>query len=363
MKKKIEISVFVRGVAKHLNQIYSGLYDLHRLGKIQLRLESGKSAEDIDEDREILKVMVRSLDEGKLQRICFDMGDGGRLRQKNVEGCDWYFKRGYYEPNFQNLPQQLKEKVLPYGLNYNCISNRGESFRIRLALKSIRNSGRTNLTTFKEALRLAISPFRFIDKNCYMAQSNYEVEPHEYSCPKVLFQSRVFDPDDFEQGNRSVIHELNEMRANITRALRSYFGSIFIGGIEHNSYSVKKYSDCLTPHSARQIDYLKTMKECLVCVSTIGLHKSTPWKMAEYLAASRCIVTENIFYELPVPLREGVNFFQFSTPEQCVKICEKILENPDLSKTIRQSNWTYYQKYVRPDAIVWRCLETAMQKS
>ena len=78
MKKKIEISVFVRGVAKHLNQIYSGLYDLHRLGKIQLRLESGKSAEDIDEDREILKVMVRSLDEGKLQRICFDMGDGGR---------------------------------------------------------------------------------------------------------------------------------------------------------------------------------------------------------------------------------------------------------------------------------------------
>ena len=80
----------------------------------------------------------------------------------------------------------------------------------------------------------------------------------------------------------------------------------------------------------------------------------------EYLAASRCIVTEPLKYQLPVSLIEGKNYLSFRTPEECVGACERLLSDPEFADQMRYENHKYYLNEVEPSVLVYRCLETAM---
>lgn len=51
--------------------------------------------------------------------------------------------------------------------------------------------------------------------------------------------------------------------------------------------------------------YLHRMQHTEICVASTGLHGSTGWKLAEYVAAGRAIVTEPLRYTLPGGFEEG----------------------------------------------------------
>ena len=51
--------------------------------------------------------------------------------------------------------------------------------------------------------------------------------------------------------------------------------------------------------------------------------------MAEYMAASRCIVSERPLYESATPLVAGQHYLPFSTPEECVAACQRLIDEPD----------------------------------
>ena len=123
MNGKIEVSVFVDSLDNHLQQIYTGLYHLQSSGKIRLRLASQASTGTISESRFNLWVVARDLEGNKTRRICFDMSDGRNiLAPKQLQAWDWYFKRSFYEPTYRPMPQELRSKILPFGLNYPCTS-------------------------------------------------------------------------------------------------------------------------------------------------------------------------------------------------------------------------------------------------
>ena len=104
-------------------------------------------------------------------------------------------------------------------------------------------------------------------------------------------------------------------------------------------------------------------KECLVAVGTAGLHDSTSWKMAEYLAASRCIVSERPFYDSAAPLVEGKHYLAFTTPAECVAACERLLDDPETARALRAASYAYYSAHVRPDQVLRSCLAVALQRS
>ena len=99
----------------------------------------------------------------------------------------------------------------------------------------------------------------------------------------------------------------------------------------------------------------------MIGIYTRGLHHSLAFKLGEYLASSKCIVTEPLRNELPSPLVPGKNYLEFSTPQECMQRCEQLLDDHDLANQMRRNNWEYYQREVRPDRHVLRCLERAFQ--
>jgi hypothetical protein len=82
--------------------------------------------------------------------------------------------------------------------------------------------------------------------------------------------------------------------------------------------------------------------------------------MAEFLAASKCIVSEPIYNELSAPL-DHISLYR--TKDECLAVCECLLADKSRAELQRQQSWDYYEKYVRPGAhmadLLHRANETA----
>jgi hypothetical protein len=361
----LEVEIFPDSLVPHLYQIYAGLYELSATRKLRIVVSSQQV---VPGDKHSLILVVRDKSTGKERKICFDMGDGCRILPiQRLEACDIFFKRSYLETIYQHLPEPQRKKIIPFGLNWGPMLGCGLVSKFRLALASLRigrvSAEGTNdrLDRAKELSKLftSSSPFTFMDKNPYVTSDAFEAGANAPASPRIIFQTRAWE-HRYDAGDGPKFLVLNEQRANIVRALRKSFGDTFVGGMTPDEYTREFYPDCLTTNATDLATYSTNMKGCLIGVSTIGLHGSTPWKLPEYLAASRCIVMERLNYRLPAILEENVNFIPFVTPEECVRACEKILSDPDLAMRMRQANAQYYKNEVRSDALLWRCLQTAL---
>ena len=88
----------------------------------------------------------------------------------------------------------------------------------------------------------------------------------------------------------------------------------------------------------------------------LGLHGSTGWKLAEYVAAGRDIVTEPLRYTLPGGFEEGKNYKTYTSPAQCEEQLRQLLADPAAILTMAQHNADYYQMWLRPEQQVRQAL-------
>jgi len=105
---------------------------------------------------------------------------------------------------------------------------------------------------------------------------------------------------------------------------------------------------------------MKLIKDSLICMASHGTAESTPCKIAEYLAMSRCIVAEKITDRLPVPLEDRRNIYFFDNIEQAICICKYLLEHPDEAQRVRKAAHEYFLKYASPREALRRCLKIAL---
>jgi len=88
------------------------------------------------------------------------------------------------------------------------------------------------------------------------------------------------------------------MRAETVRALKRKFGKRFIGGLADEELARSRYPELIADGTSKRA-CLQSLRRCAVAVTTIGLHESTGHKLAQYPAASRCVVTEGLAHDLP----------------------------------------------------------------
>jgi hypothetical protein len=95
-------------------------------------------------------------------------------------------------------------------------------------------------------------------------------------------------------------------------------------------------------------------------VVTVGLHGSIGWKLAEYVTASRAIVTEPLDRVVPGPFVSPANYLEFRTPAECVARVRLLFDDRVLRNRMMAANRSYYLSWLRPDSLVMRTLEIAL---
>lgn len=340
------------GDSPHIRQVVTGFYELAAAGVIDLCVsgEAPRATEWLD------PLTLRAVIAG--HRVIYDANDGWYVApelQPYLEGAQYYFKRAIDPQRLEKIPAAVQ--VVPLGLNYLVTSRRNLWHR---GLRPF-NARRLARSTARQASvlggRLGMRDVR------ERPIPHFEVPPCVAAAPRVLFMCRAWEsgPND-SAVLRASIKELNDMRAACIRTARAEFGERFYGGFAIDEFARREYGDCLLPdeRASERKAYLARVRVSAVCVATTGLHGSIGWKMAEYVAASRAIVSEPLRYLVPGGFAAGRNFLEFTSLGDFISVVQRLLDDASLREEIMRANWEYYWRWVRPDAQIMRTLERVL---
>lgn len=331
----------------HASNILAGLEALRQAGFLNLTFEvPGNGRTSFSGSPLVLRLDVTDLQLRSTKALALDLYDrSDRFCLEQLRLCDWYCKRSFYTPHIQQLPSDLQHKVHPLGLNYACRSRAstplralGRDYALRLTRAAFR--GPTNLVS--ELQQLQVRGFLQSPR-----VEQFEQPPVRTSATHILFQTRLWGNDSGQGGTSE---EVNADRVAIVRALKRAFPSQFIGGVMPNPFSIRYYPDLVSCEGSGRRDYIAWSKLCRIGVYTHGLQHSHAFKFAEYLASSKCIVSDPLRNTLPNNLVEGTNFLQFRSVDECVTHCAALLRDSSFSYAMQAANWAYYQAEVRPEA-------------
>lgn len=346
----------------HLQQLYTGFHLLQRSGFLRLSQELRRTPvrylNDAPHLRNAAHAHLDAVVDGRL-RLHFDTHDAQEIALGEIEKCDFYFKRSYLPAAVNSLPESQRAKVLPLGLNYRVLPDVPDVLAVRRGL-AIKGLSRAMAPALKHALDIH-NRFGFQPR-----LSRMELPPDPAAQPNVLFLVAAYDPYDDPDRSREKIDDrisINEARARCIRTLKEGLGSRFTGGFGRSPFTLGHYPDLVVPPgSTSQESYLRTLKSFPICVASTGLHGSTGWKLAEYVAFSKAILSEPLVYATPGEFASDSNYVEFTSAEECLDGAIRLIEDAALRQRIMRNNAQYYRNYLRPDALVRNALTTALER-
>lgn len=362
------VSAYPESLSNYTAQLYAGLYELQAGGIVQLRFgidhEPIRDPADIGHATLFMELTDTERVTRRPLRIAFDLEDTKGIKSRELlDFADVYFKRSYRTSVIEAMAPADRSKIMPFGLHYACTSpNEGLSDRMQHAFGYNRIHGRFRSRPLRAIgsvvrqigmLAMTRSGLKSRLNELPALIPEFELPPEAGTKRQICYRTRVYD--------QTHSRKENDMRVATIRALKQNFGDGFVGGLRSSAYARRHYPDCIFPQELDWRGHLALVKSSMICVSTSGLHDSSDWKIPEYLAASRCVVTEHVKYDLPSPLIDGVHLLGFSSPDECVAACERILEDARLANALRRNGFDYYRAHVQPEQTMRRCLDTALK--
>lgn len=273
---------------------------------------------------------------------------------------DFLLKRSF-NPTYV-VTHPFAQKILPLGLNYFVLGKHDR--RVHRVLRA-----KNDWPKLRHLLKVMIpSRLQFLTSTPSTAVqiSNYEYVPDILSSPKVLFitqlwrPSRVSSPELKEDRER-----INQMRVELVKLLRQEFKSHFIGGLVANDYAVEHHKDCVIENTelTKKQNFIQLVKDSPICVTSNGLLGSIGYRFAEYIAASRAVVSERNVNRVYGDFQVGRNHLDFTTPEECVEQTMRLFNDDAFRGQMMWNNYLYYHRYLRPDMVVLNSLYDVLEAS
>lgn len=332
------------------SKLHTGLCLLAARGELEIHFASPARDRRFFCEQGLTTLSVRS-ESGERRWLAIDVYDRADVFGRDLlDACDIYLKRSYHANDIARLPSSLQNKILPFGMNYACQAPGWGFYSAiapRLVARVIRalSRGPAALRQAKQAL-LQVLPIPHYGR--------FEQEPSLPLQPEIVFQTRVWTQADCDT---EPVEPLNESRVALVRALRENFPKHFRGGVIPTRLAREQYAEALTVEPTRPSQYLAVSRRSLIGISTRGLHHSVPFKLPEYMAGSKCIVSEPLRNGLPEPPVDGRDLLEFRGVDECLAICAELLSRPERARELRHAAWKYYQAHVHPASHVRNCLE------
>jgi Glycosyl transferases group 1 len=268
-------------------------------------------------------------------KFTIDLRDrSDRINARLLQWSDVYFKRSIDISSQSNPSTALHQKIQFYGINCAARDSLTHLDSLRL-LKRLVNFNVTQPISRTKTF-LSLPSLRLFEQS-----ASVKLEP------TILFQSRVWTASEVQLTDSEAI---NENRVLLIRNLRAHFGPKFIGGLLPNALALSRYPDVISDLVYRRRSYANMAKTNLIGIYSEGLSNSTAFKFMEYLAGSQCIVAEKIANQLPHGCAEGIHYLPFTNSDECIKACERLLNDHAQANKMRIANEQLYKQEVSPVA-------------
>lgn len=178
---------------------------------------------------------------------------------------------------------------------------------------------------------------------------NY-VEPKKVKTSKkyVFHLSTLWYNDEWNKNDEGV----NKTRANFTRACKEIKDIDFEGGMVSQGAtrsSEKLFSDCIYPHTVSMEEWMDKTKKSSVVFNTPAFWNCHGWKLGEYLALGKAIISTPLYNDLPAPLIHRENIHIVEDNQQTMKETLILMVNDDKYREKLEENASeYWQQYGTP---------------
>lgn len=307
----------------HHWSIWCGLTELHHKGVIELGYITGPAPAGSG-----LWLQVEDREQRAQKTIWVDISDRAPDASARRDAADSSWVRNAVDPIGRPLGF-----VAPMRSGFEPVRR----YVARSAIATIRARRSTELRGSISAL---------LRKPFVLPVGDFEADPG--GAPAIVFQVRAWEPHESKDPNDR--HRVNDVRATLIRQLRQRFGDRFTGGFTPSVYANDTYPDLLTNAPIDRPSYLHLIRQNAVVISSTGLHGSIPWKIAEYLAASRAIVSEPFVNKIPCSVSNVIEFY--TTPDECISACDNLLTDAALRNERQKAAHDLWQSQVRPDQLV-----------
>ena len=125
-------------------------------------------------------------------------------------------------------------------------------------------------------------------------------------------------------------------------------------------YARQVAPDCVVPkHEVRRSVYLSRVAGAAVCLTTNGLQQSVGWRMAEFMALGRAVVSESSLVIHPGGFRAGEHHIVFGDVSDCLAAVDSLLLDSRRRQDLQGAALQYFEQYVRADMLVLNALRAA----
>lgn len=280
---------------------------------------------------------------------CHDVAD--YFCPDSLAACRFYYKSNLSEKTYRAVPPEYREKLRPLGpylpsrprhdraVRSRWIGSAFTKIRQRLLWSTRRLSFTNNL---REIYWDLVRGKRYLSRKTW---DQYENAPINAEAGQRVI---LFNPACWDESEGDEVCQLNEFRARLIVALREAFGERFVGGFRRYGPSYHKYPDACETSYISHDEYVRLLGSSNLAVYTNGKWDCFSWRLAETLAASKCIVSQRIPNDAGVPLDERVGIVQCDTIEEMVAALKRFDKDPELTREYAERCQRYYEEWVRP---------------
>lgn len=272
----------------------------------------------------------------EITKYAISMSDSYKIHPDLYEWCDVY---GNPNANFERTPKEFHGKMVSLCPSFGVhLWNLPQT--IYYALSNVRYSNGNNRKFFgkykKQWKRIAYSDYLRLSQK-------------ESDGSYIFFLSTLWYNDEWNKNDAGV----NARRACFVRACKKMKGITFEGGLVSQGKdrsSEELFSDCLSDGVPMK-EWMEKTKRSVLVFNTPAFWDCHGWKLGEYLAMGKCIVSTALSNDLPVPLEHGKNIHFVENSEEAMQEAVKyIVDHPDYRAMLEKGAREYWEKYGSPVA-------------
>ncbi len=278
-------------------------------------------------------------------KVFVDTQDSSALYEESLDWCDSYAK---INVDAGALGGEARSKVLSIGPSFG-IRIWGLMRAGTLAAGNFRRSG---------AMMSGLHAVRELFAN-YWRQYHYRLP------------LSAFEPGRTEDGYVFFLTSLwrrelgcvrcNEHRAGFIKACRDMAGIRFEGGFAPRpSGYAPGFEALMIDRRYTFPEYLAKVKRSVVAFNTPAVYGCHGWKLGEYCALGKAIISTPLSRELPAPLEHGTHIhFVDGSVEGIREAIRLIVEDGDYRRRLERNARSYFEKHLAPSMCVDRIMKNA----
>lgn len=155
----------------------------------------------------------------------------------------------------------------------------------------------------------------------------------------------------------------NRFRAHFIEACRSLPGIAFEGGFVRRP-DVSGFDHLTVERRFPAAEYLGKVKRSVAVFNTPAVASCHGWKLAEFLALGKAIISTPPVRALPAPLEDGVHVHYVDGSFDGVRrAVERVVADGEYRRRLEGNARAYYLRYLSPTRVIERVLDAARELS